>query len=129
MQLRVVTKKLSKLVRVLILFQMMLTLRLFYLLLVVKFLLLLREQNFYARRVSVYVSYLFLVKEHSVRKVKNIKKQFAYEKGVKDVRVNQAKQQVTVTYNPTKTDTKRMIAAFKEIGKDATVATPPEVIN
>ena len=61
--------------------------------------------------------------------VKNIKKQFAYEKGVKDVRVNQAKQQVTVTYNPTKTDTKRMSAAFKEIGKDATVATPPEVIN
>ena len=56
--------------------------------------------------------------------VKNIKKQFAYEKGVKE-----AKQQVTVTYNPTKTDTKRMIAAFKEIGKDATVATPPEVIN
>ena len=48
---------------------------------------------------------------------------------MKDVRVNQAKQQVTVTYNPTKTDTKRMIAAFKEIGKDATVATPPEVIN
>ena len=61
--------------------------------------------------------------------VTNIKKQFAYEKGVKDVRVNQAKQQVIVTYNPTKTDTKRMIAAFKEIGKDATVASPPETLN
>lgn len=61
--------------------------------------------------------------------VRNIKKQFAYEKGVKDVRVNQAKQQVIVTYNPTKTDTKRMIAAFKEIGKDATVASPPETLN
>ncbi|MDO4703072.1 heavy-metal-associated domain-containing protein [Tannerella sp.] len=52
--------------------------------------------------------------------VKNIKKNIAYEKGVKNLKIDSEKQQVTVTYHPEKTNPEKLIEAFKKIGKEAT---------
>ena len=51
--------------------------------------------------------------------VKNIKKNIAYEKGVKNLKIDSENQQVTVIYNPEKTNPEKLIEAFKKIGKEA----------
>ncbi|WP_260442283.1 heavy-metal-associated domain-containing protein [Tannerella forsythia] len=52
--------------------------------------------------------------------VKNIKKNIAYEKGVKNLKIDSENQKVTVTYHPQKTNPEKLIEAFKKIGKKAT---------
>ena len=51
--------------------------------------------------------------------VKNIKKNIAYEKGVKNLKIDSENQKVTVIYNPRKTNPEKLIEAFKKIGKEA----------
>lgn len=51
--------------------------------------------------------------------IKNIKKNIAYEKGVKNLKIDSENQKVTVIYNPRKTNPEKLIEAFKKIGKEA----------
>ena len=51
--------------------------------------------------------------------IKNIKKNIAYEKGVKNLKIDSENQKVTVIYNPQKTNPEKLIEAFKKIGKEA----------
>ena len=50
-----------------------------------------------------------------------IKNNLRFEKGVKKIETNIEKQQVTITYNPGKTDVKKLTAAFAKIGYQAKV--------
>jgi copper chaperone CopZ len=56
--------------------------------------------------------------------INNIEKNVSWEKGVTDLVCDLKAQTVTITYNPDKTDDAKLIAAFKKIGKDASVETP-----
>ncbi len=49
--------------------------------------------------------------------VNKIMKNIAFEKGVRDLLIDREKQQVTVVYNPKKTDEQKLREAFKKIGK------------
>lgn len=62
----------------------------------------------------------FVVKIMCDNCVKNIKKNIAYEKGVKNLKIDSENQKVTVIYNPRKTNPEKLIEAFKKIGKEAT---------
>ena len=55
---------------------------------------------------------------------RNIEKNIAFEKGVKDLELNMEKKEVSVTYVIGKTDNERLIKAFKKIGKTAKVKAP-----
>lgn len=57
-----------------------------------------------------------------------IKKNLRFESGVKKIETNLKEQTVTVTYDATKTDVKKIQAAMKEIGYDTKVVsdTPKE---
>ena len=57
--------------------------------------------------------------------VNNIEKNISWEKGVTDLECDLKAQTVTITYKPGKTDEAKLIAAFKKIGKEATVADTP----
>lgn len=61
----------------------------------------------------------FVVKIMCDNCVKNIKKNIAYEKGVKNLKIDSENQKVTVIYNPRKTNPEKLIEAFKKIGKEA----------
>ena len=54
--------------------------------------------------------------------INNIEKNTSWEKGVTDLVCDLKAQTVTITYKPGKTDDAKLIAAFKKIGKEATVA-------
>ena len=47
---------------------------------------------------------------------KKIKENIRFEPGVRKIETNIEKQQVTITYNPGKTDVKKLTAAFAKIG-------------
>lgn len=55
-----------------------------------------------------------------------IKTNLRYEKGVKTIATSIPDQVVTVTYDPAKTNTNNLIAAFKKIGYTATTTTAPK---
>ena len=52
-----------------------------------------------------------------------IEKNIAYEKGVKDLVVFMETHVVKITYDPSKTNEEKLIAAFKKIGYEAKVKT------
>lgn len=49
--------------------------------------------------------------------VKNIQNNIAFEKGLKDMKINRKEQTVTLTWDPAKTDTTRLKTAFEKIHK------------
>ena len=52
-----------------------------------------------------------------------IKKNLRFESGVKKIETSIKEQTVTVTYDGTKTDVKKLLAAMKEIGYDTKVVS------
>ena len=52
-----------------------------------------------------------------------IKKNLRFESGVKKIETNLKEQTVTVTYDATKTDVKKLQAAMKDIGYDTKVVS------
>ncbi|MBQ7209432.1 MAG: cation transporter [Paludibacteraceae bacterium] len=60
---------------------------------------------------------VFYVAIHCDGCVKKIEQNIAFEKGVKDMRINQKEQSVTITYDPRKTDIEKLKAAFEKIKK------------
>lgn len=53
---------------------------------------------------------------------KKIEKNIAFEKGVKDMKVNLPEKTVEVTFDDEKTTSDKLIAAFKKLGYEAQVA-------
>ena len=47
---------------------------------------------------------------------KKIKENIRFEQGVKNIETNLEKQQVVITYDPAKTDSKKLTEAFAKIG-------------
>ena len=62
----------------------------------------------------------FRVGMHCENCKKKIERNIAYEKGVLDLKANLKENTVTVTYDASKTDIKKIIDAFKKIGFEAT---------
>ena len=46
-----------------------------------------------------------------------------YEKGIKSIDVSLPKNTITIVYDPAKTDTTKILAAFKKIGFNASLVT------
>lgn len=63
------------------------------------------------------------VKMHCGDCAEKVKKQLAYEKGVKDVNTDLEKQTVVVKYRNDKTDSEKLISSLSQIGYTAKVAT------
>ena len=55
---------------------------------------------------------------------KKIKENLRFEKGVSDIAVSLKENTITIKYNPKKTDTEKLIKAFKKIGFNASVTDP-----
>ncbi len=55
--------------------------------------------------------------------VKKVEDNIAWEKGVTDLKCDLKTQTVEVTYKTSKTDDKKLLAAFEKIGKPATIVT------
>lgn len=55
---------------------------------------------------------------------KKIKENLRYEKGISKIEVSLKANTITITYNPEKTDTEKIIEAFKKIGFNAFVYCP-----
>ena len=55
---------------------------------------------------------------------KKIKENLRFEKGVSDIVVSLKENTITIKYNPKKTDTEKLIKAFKKIGFNASVVDP-----
>ncbi|MCM1349031.1 MAG: heavy-metal-associated domain-containing protein [Firmicutes bacterium] len=55
-----------------------------------------------------------------------IKTNLRYEKGVKEISTSLADQIVTVTYDPAKTNTDKLVESFKKIGYTASTVTAPK---
>lgn len=55
-----------------------------------------------------------------------IKTNLRFEKGVNDIATSIKTQTVTIKYNPKKTDTVKLVAAFKKIGYTAVNTENPE---
>ena len=53
--------------------------------------------------------------------VNNVENKIKWEKGVTDLQCDLAAKTVTVTYKTSRTDDEKLIAAFKKLGKEATV--------
>lgn len=51
--------------------------------------------------------------------VNKIEKNMVYEKGIKDLKVDFEKQTVAITYKSDKTNGEKLVAAFKELGFEA----------
>ncbi|MGN0201552.1 MAG: heavy-metal-associated domain-containing protein [Candidatus Cryptobacteroides sp.] len=62
----------------------------------------------------------FNVSMHCEKCVKKINENIAFEKGVKDLSVSLDKKTVTVTYDPSKTDTAKLKAALEKLGYKVT---------
>lgn len=70
---------------------------------------------------------LFSVKMDCHKCEQKIMKNIAFEKGVVDLKTDLKANTVAVVYNTKKTDTTRLIAAFKKIGYEAmAIASQPE---
>ena len=68
---------------------------------------------------------VFDVQMHCQNCVNKIEKNSAFERGVKDLLVDLKAKQVTVVYDPQKTDIPTLQQAFEKIGKPAKVHTAP----
>ncbi len=66
---------------------------------------------------------IFKVELHCGNCVKEVEDNLAWEKGVTDLKCDIETQTVEVTYKTSKTDDKKILAAFKKIGKPATIVT------
>lgn len=55
---------------------------------------------------------------------KKIKENLRFEKGISDIKVSLKENTITITYDKGKTDTQKIIAAFKKIGFTAFVYQP-----
>ena len=65
---------------------------------------------------------------------KKIKENLRFEKGVSNIEVSLEENTITITYNPSKTDTEKLLRAFKKIGfnaevvnAEAPIAVSPEI--
>ena len=58
---------------------------------------------------------------------KKIKENIRFESGVKKIVTSLEKQQVTITYDPAKTDVKKLTAAFAKIGYEVKVVSDQPV--
>ena len=58
---------------------------------------------------------------------KKIKENIRFEPGVRNIETSLEKQQVTITYNPSKTDVKKLTAAFAKIGYEVKVVSDKPV--
>jgi copper chaperone CopZ len=58
---------------------------------------------------------------------KKIKENIRFEPGVKKIVTSLEKQQVTITYNPAKTDVKKLTEAFAKIGYEVKVLSDQPV--
>lgn len=63
------------------------------------------------------VTAIFHVEIHCDACVKKIQNNIPYEKGLKDMRIDQKAETVTLTWDPQKTDTIALKAAFEKIKK------------
>lgn len=54
---------------------------------------------------------------------KKIKENIRFEPGVRNIETSLEKQQVSITYNPAKTDVKKLTAAFAKIGYQVKVVS------
>lgn len=61
--------------------------------------------------------------------IDKIQHNIAFEKGVRDLLINKDKQQVTIVYNPQKTDIETLKKAFQKIGKPVYSVEIPEETN
>lgn len=66
----------------------------------------------------------FNVELHCESCVRKIMQNIPYEKGVTDLECSLEGQWVDVEYKTDKTDTQKLVQAFKKIGKDAVEAAP-----
>lgn len=60
---------------------------------------------------------------------KKIKENLRYEKGISKIEVSLKKNTITITYDPKKTDTEKIIRAFKKIGFKAFVYHPQACLS
>ncbi|MGN0187985.1 MAG: heavy-metal-associated domain-containing protein [Candidatus Cryptobacteroides sp.] len=63
-----------------------------------------------------YVTVVYGVYLHCANCVKKVKENISYEKGVKNLEVSLEGQTVTVTFDPSKTDEKKIAAAIRKLG-------------
>ena len=61
--------------------------------------------------------------------IDKIQHNIAFEKGVRDLLINKDEQQVTIVYNPQKTDIETLKKAFQKIGKPVYSVEIPEAGN
>lgn len=71
----------------------------------------------FARSNQERVTGIFHVEIHCDACVKKIQNNIPYEKGLKDMRIDQKAETVTLTWDPQKTDTTTIKAAFEKIKK------------
>jgi len=64
-------------------------------------------------------SVTFSVNMHCDACKKKVERNIAYEKGVQDLKVDLKENTVVVTFDDSKTDVKKLIAAFKKLGFEA----------
>ncbi|MDR1680019.1 MAG: heavy-metal-associated domain-containing protein [Prevotellaceae bacterium] len=62
---------------------------------------------------------VFDVSLHCDNCVQKVESNIAYEKGVKDLKVNLEKKEVTVTYDASKNSDEKLIEAFRKLGYGA----------
>ena len=67
------------------------------------------------------VQVVFATSIHCANCGKKVQENIAFEKGVKDLKVDVPSKQVTVTFNPAKTDTVKLKKAINKLGYDAVV--------
>ena len=60
---------------------------------------------------------------------KKIKENIRFEQGVKNIETNLEKQQVVITYDPAKTDSKKLTQAFAKIGYTIKVISDEPAAN
>lgn len=68
-----------------------------------------------------YVTVEYDVHLHCENCVKKVKENISYEKGVKALEVSLEEQRVTVTYDPSKTDVKKLADAIRKLGYEVEV--------
>lgn len=66
---------------------------------------------------------VFDVTMHCESCQKKIEKNIAFEKGVSDMKVNLEKKSVEIVYEDTKTNTDKLIKAFKKLGYEAKIVS------
>ena len=67
------------------------------------------------------VQVVFATSIHCASCGKKVQENIAFEKGVKDLKIDVPGKTVTVTFNPAKTDTTKLRKAINKLGYDAEV--------